>query len=224
MKCTSTCSNCEPDDGEFLTLDVLKDVSIDQPEESITTTCVEEDSNSDSSTSSSYSSSPSINIVKIELEECSIGYFAGYLAKKCLVQFKCTNCELNLTKIDCELNDKSLLLLLHKSYDNFCPTQGLKAPSEQLLQIVNICLEVFKKWFPIIKSSKKIVFQLKEKANKKINMKFPDLQKSKCIFHYIYIVELLFKTKIFKECKWENAQIGKRNLQNADKLRIFKNK
>ena len=127
-----------------------------------------EDSDSDSSTSSSCSSSPSTNRDNILLEECSIGYFAGYLAKKCLDQFKCTNCELNLTKIDRDLNDKSLLLLLHKSYDNFCPTQGLKAPSDQLIKIVNIYLEVFQK----SKVPKKFYFNLKKNLIKKLICNF----------------------------------------------------
>jgi hypothetical protein len=41
MRCGSNCSNCEPDEEEFLTVDILKDISIDaitepisfQPEE-----------------------------------------------------------------------------------------------------------------------------------------------------------------------------------------------
>lgn len=37
MQCT-TCKNCETDEAEFLTVDVLKDVSIDPIEELITNT------------------------------------------------------------------------------------------------------------------------------------------------------------------------------------------
>lgn len=42
----------------------------------------------------------------------------------------------------------------------------------------------------------------------------------------MYVIELLFRTKIFKECKLEkeNSKIGKRKVQNTDKLRILQNK
>lgn len=33
MRCDSNCSNCETDDGEFLTVDVLKDIAVEHIEE-----------------------------------------------------------------------------------------------------------------------------------------------------------------------------------------------
>lgn len=86
MRCisSSTCNSCEQDEAEFLTVDVLKDVSID-PIDPIdeTTINTEETSNektdSDSNTTSSLKSST--NYEEPSLESCSIAYFAGYLAK-----------------------------------------------------------------------------------------------------------------------------------------------
>lgn len=40
---------------------------------------------------------------KVTLEECSIVYYAGYLAKRCIEYYKCVDCEANLlTQVDIE--------------------------------------------------------------------------------------------------------------------------
>lgn len=226
MRCSSNCSNCELDEDEFLTVDVLKDISIDPVIES--TFQPEETCNASNSADSDSSSTSSKNAIIIEtadnpsLEVCSISYFAGYLAKKCWDKFGCTDC--NLTKNKSNLNDKSILLILFRTYNDIEPTQGLKAPTDEFLDIVTICLHIFEKTFPKIKSEKKILSQLKDKALMQINKKYTHFQNSKCHCHYMYVIELLFRTKIFKECKTENSKIGKRTVQNADKLRVLENK
>lgn len=220
MKCSTNCNNCEPDDGKFLNVDVLKDVLESDSVESVIV--MEENNGNETITNSNNfspvsNSTPADNKLSLELETCSVVYFAGYLVKKCF--------EINLTRNNHYLNDESLLLLLYKSYDNVESTRGLKAPSNQLHEIVNICLDVFENNFQFIKSSKKFLFQLKEKADKKIYLKFPNLLKTTCLSHYDFIINLLFRTKIFKEFKWENAKIGKRSsIQNIDKLRVLQNK
>lgn len=224
MRCNSSCSNCETDDGEFLTVDVLKDIGVENNKELTDLPAIEENNCNETDFNSSNSPILSNNSNQLSLETCSVTYFAGYLAKKGLDQFNCSDCELNLIISKTNLNDESLLLIMYKTYDHVGPIQGLKAPSIQLLKIVSICLDVFEKWFPIIKSSKKILFQLKEKANAIITIKFPNFQKTKCIDHYTYIIELLFRTKLFKECKWGNTKIRERKfVQNVAKLRVLQN-
>jgi len=156
------------------------------------------------------------------LEVCSISYFAGYLAKKCWDKFGCTDC--NFSKKKDNLNDKTNLLILLRTYNDIEPTQGLKALTDEFLDMVTACLHIFEKMFPKIKSEKKILYQLREKALLQINKKNTTFQTLKCHSHYMYVIELLFRTKIFKECKLENLKIGKRKVQNADKLRILQNK
>jgi len=39
-----------------------------------------------------------------------------------------------------------------------------------------------------------------------------------------YIIELLFRVKLYKECKAEKTNLRKRIVQNTDKLRILENK
>lgn len=142
--------------------------------------------------------------------------------KKCWDKFRCNEC--NLTKNKDHLNDKSILLILFRTYGDIQLTQGLNAPTDELLDIVNICLHIFEKFFEKIKSEKKLLHQLKEKSLLQINIKYIDPQNLKCHCQYMYIIELLFRTKIFKECKVENCKVGKRTLQNADKLRVLQNK
>lgn len=90
MRCGSTCSNCEPDEEEFLTVNVLKDISLDpviEPTFQIKETHYATDSNSSSTNMSSNSISAVETADNPSLELCSIAYFAGYLAKKCRDKF-----------------------------------------------------------------------------------------------------------------------------------------
>ncbi|KAL4113416.1 hypothetical protein QTP88_017041 [Uroleucon formosanum] len=139
MRCGSNCSNCEPDEEEFLAVDVLKkDISIDaitEPTLQLEETC--NASYTADSDSSSISSKNSITTAETtdnpSLEVCSISYFASYLAKKCWDKFGCTNC--NLSKKKDNLNDKTNLLILFRTYNDIEPTQGLKAPTDEFLDM-----------------------------------------------------------------------------------------
>lgn len=101
---------------------------------------------------------------------------------------------------------------------------GLKSPSQELIAITILCMGIFKNMYSSVKSNKKILEHLMNTATKTINKKCSILQHPKCNIHYLYLLELLFRSKIYKECKWENANIGKRALQNADKLRVLQNR
>lgn len=105
MKCVTTCcNNCESDDDEFITVDVLKDVPVENlilsentklPNENYFHETIDSDNSS--------KSNEVINNVDLSLEMCSITYFSGYLAKKCFDKFHCVNC--NLFKPNEHLND-----------------------------------------------------------------------------------------------------------------------
>lgn len=75
------------------------------------------------------------------------------------------------------------------------------------------------------KLKKKILFQLKEKAKLNILKLFPDFITSSCFQHYDYILNLLYRTKIYKECKWVYSNLRRKNpTKNVQKLRILQNK
>lgn len=222
MQCSSNC-NCEPDDGEFLTVDVLKNVPIETtPVEQDEETSVYNDSDSNDESSASTDTVDFILENNIDtLESCSTVYFAGYLAKKCLDMFSCSECTSSLIIREKNLNDKSQLLILYKTYDHIEQTQGLKSPSIHLINVTKICLNVFKNLFSKIRHGKKIIEKLKEKSMKEIYLKCPDSINSICKVHLNYIFDTLFRTKIFKQCKWENSKVRDKHYQNAAKLRVL---
>jgi len=225
MKCISTCNNCEADDNEFLTIDVLKDVVINNINTSNPTDIIET-SNFDSDQQKKSDSDSSTQLFEIPkslevlLETCSIIYFAGYLAKKCMDKFNCSFCDLIKPKEN--LCDEKELLLTYKTYDHVGTSQGLKAPSDDLIKVVTLCLNLFKSKFPKIMSEKKILDNLCL-VRKKIN-KHSSVLKSTCKNHYIYILHLLFRTKIYKECKWLSTNIERKGYQNAAKFHVLEHK
>jgi len=225
MKCATSCNNCEPDDSEFMTVEVLKDIKIEIETESSTDEVLNEninvtiDSDDLETTSTCSTSSPT----HPTLETCSITYFAGYLAKKCLDNFKCEDCRLKLVTSG-DLEDDHQLLILNKEYDYIGHSKGLKIPSKLLIKVTKICLDVFTEMFSKIKTEKEILKKLISTVSRRIENKLNCLNHS-CLTHFNYLIELLFRTKIYKQCKWINDNSNKkRELQNADKLKIFKNK
>lgn len=226
MKCISTCNNCEADDNEFLTIDVLKDVinniNTSNPTDIIETSNFDSDQQTKSDSDSSTQLFEIPNSLEVSLETCSIIYFAGYLAKKCMDKFNCSFCDLIKPKEN--LCDEKELLLMYKTYDHIGASQGLKAPSDNLIKVVTLCLNLFKSKFPEIMSGKKILEQLMSSAEKKINKHSSVLKSTSCKNHYIYILHLLFRTKIYKECKWLSTNIERKGYQNAAKLRVLEHK
>ncbi|KAL4126559.1 hypothetical protein QTP88_010780 [Uroleucon formosanum] len=223
MKCSDKC-NCEEDGDEFLTVDVLKDTSINPLDPDFIEADFDDQQQNLLSDNSSETSSCSLDFspIPISLETCSLVYFSGYLANKCLEKFKCVDCQSNLIT-DKDLNDKNQLLITYKTFENILTdTKGLKMPSSILLTISNICLTIFKKKFEDIKIEKKIVTKLMNDATNKI-IKNTTILNSSCKDHYLYIIELLFRTKMYKECKWITSKLHNKEIQQADKLKIFRN-
>ncbi|KAF0710716.1 THAP-type domain-containing protein, partial [Aphis craccivora] len=192
MKCATTCNNCEPDDAEFMTMDVLKDVQIEKEIESNTS-------------------------------EEQFDKLLTLQTPRILKHYKCEDCGLLLISNEQLHRDNHQILLTNKSFDFIGPTQGLKMPSKVMTQITKVCLDVFTEFFPQIKAQKELLKKLKDIAEPKIKKKLSP--NTWCPIHFTYIIELLFRTKIYMECKWMNANsTNKLSLQNADKLRIFQNK
>jgi hypothetical protein len=213
--------NCEDDDDNYITIADIENVTVEPGP------VVVEDLNETLESVSSFSEtsgSPktTFEATPISLETCSIIYFAGYLSKKCIQKFNCEMCKFNLiTKIN--KNDEKQLLLHNKTYDYTDQGYGLTAPTNILLDISTIYLNVFKNNFDEMKCNKKLLAQLISKAKTKIEEKHSILQSNSCKEHFQYIIELFLRTKLYKECKWLNANNGKRSMQNADKLRVLQN-
>jgi hypothetical protein len=143
MKVSEKC-NCEADQDEFLTIDILSNIEVEvnnDTSENILDQEIEKETNETSSDEhSSLTCSTSSTELKPKvttLEECSIIYFAGYLAKRAIQHFNCTNCEKNL---------------INNTYN-----KGLKKPTSLQILICNTGLNVFSNMFALIKSEKEIV-------------------------------------------------------------------
>lgn len=160
------------------------------------------------------------------LESCSVLYFIGYLSKKCINHFNCSNCKLNLILQD-SLNDPNSLLLLNKTYD-WVSSGGLYTPSPYLQELCSICLNIYQEHWNFIKSQQGILKTFLNFATEKINEKYPNFNYHDCNEHLIYIFNLLFTTKIYKDCKEENNQPAASSCTNSikplPKLRILQNK
>lgn len=154
--CTSTGTNCETpqetDDHDTIQFDVVTPLC--------TNTDIILDTSSDTESNISFNTEelcPVDEIItnKITLEDCSVTYFAGYLAYKCDKKFNCHQCQNNLFT-DKNLNEKRQLLLINKNYSSFDQDGGLKAPSFSLNKIINRALEIFEDNFVKIQHKKKL--------------------------------------------------------------------
>nr|CAI5856161.1 unnamed protein product [Callosobruchus analis] len=120
-------SNCEPDED------------IDLFAQSAPTMLVPEESDVESLSVSSSASDDTI------LEDCSVTYFAGYLAKKLLETFECHYCRKNFIG-EKMLNDKQQLLLLNKNYD-INDKFHLRVLTKKLIKITKYVMTVIDKYW-----------------------------------------------------------------------------
>lgn len=168
MKVSEKCK-CEADQDEFLTIDVLSNIEVEVHNEATENIFDQEKENESNDTSSEHSNSTystlSIGLKEkvISLEECYIVYFAGYLAKRCIEHFNCTDCEKNVLTQDL-INEPNQLLITFRTFEhiNYTYNKGLKKPSSLQILICNTGLNVFSKMFTDIK---------KRKRNSKTNFK-----------------------------------------------------
>jgi len=101
------------------------------------------DKNSERSVKDTDKSVPEdLNTISVTLDDCSVTYFASYLAFKCIKKFNCEYCKGELI-IEKDLNDKNQMLIINKNYSSFI--NSLKAPTEMLNCIIDNILNIFEK-------------------------------------------------------------------------------
>lgn len=191
-------SNCEPDCDEPA---VITEAKIQSSHESDDTS-----SHASSTTSTPTSSSDAPET----LEDCSLSYFAGYLAYQCYREYKCEECQTTLTQ-ELTIFDKNQLLIIAKLYDTSV-TANLKAPSSSFRKIADASIRTFEKCFTSIQFEK-----IKKKISK-VDCLW--LAHDNCKEHREYIIKHLIKCKIYKKCKFFNTQ-KTGVLQKNPKLRIL---
>lgn len=219
MKAPST-ANCEPDDDTYMNMD--QDL-VAQANISATALCEEilPEGSSSSSTSDSTADTSS-------LEQCALVYFAGYLVKKCLDKFCCTQCEKLMLKSNCDkLSDESELLILYRDYERNTDSGGLKVPSDSARTICSIAMDTFQKQFSKNMHKIKLKERILNKIIQDVNFLLPDayqINNTECGKHRQYIVELLVTTQIYKKCKWFfTSSVSESGIKPHSKLRILRN-
>lgn len=210
-------ANCEPDFD--IHLDITEDIreSFQAPISESSSSSFEYVSSSDSKMSPDISDE-----AEVCLEDCSVTYFSGYLAKVCIAKFNCEQCKLELiTKKD--LDNKKELLILYKTYENVNVNDdsGLKTPSRELQKVVDISLKVFEENINDLYFKNNLKKLLLKQILRKIKKKTMWLDK--CKEHRLFVIQHLIVCKIFSFCKLI-ARGESRDVKEHPKLRILKHK
>lgn len=170
--CSSKGANCE----EIINTD---NSTINDEVPLLTNTQVDQiysDADAESNISSDFSADEfsltdqTINNV-VTIEDCSVAYFAGYLAHKCTKQFIC-NLWKNDLLTDKNLSDKKQLLIINKNYSSILNDDGLRVPSIAFIEIINRILIIFEKQFVKVEHSKKVRAKLLQIIKKKYYYKW----------------------------------------------------
>lgn len=167
------------------------------------------------------SQSHDISGTNVTLEECSLTYFAGYLAKTCVEKFNCQTCAANLLQ-QIELNDPVQLLIIHKAYMSSKGIQ-LKMPSEDLLKLVHMALDHYNSIFMNIVHVPAITEKLLNGILDYLRCEAPKLLLLSCETHLYFIIKHLIFVKINFYCKTKNRNYSESTKAQA-KLKILDNK
>lgn len=203
--CQSKGTNCEEDND-------IGDISVVYSDNDVIRSEMMNDSLSDAE---SVSSLPSISSPKklnvkahkteknksITLEDCSVTYFSGYLAYKCIDKFNCEMYKKSLVTTK-NMNSKNQLLILLKNYPDTNKDGGFKAPTEYFNSITDRPLSIFENSFSIIQQQKKIQIKLiKYLKEDQLISTWINENDDACYEYYIFIFEKLIICKIFKKAK-----------------------
>jgi len=198
--CTSKGANCENIIENIDSQTNKQDVTFLEGEQIIN---IENDQSSDTNSECSLidtvvSVPENLNTIPVTLEDCSVTYFAGYLALKCIKKFNCEYCKDQLI-IEKDLNDKNQILIINKNYSSF--NTGLKAPAKIFNDIIDNILNNFENNFNNVKHRKKIRNNLTNKIQSNEKIKAWVKINAECVEHKLYIIEQLLICKIFKKTK-----------------------
>lgn len=161
--CQSKGTNCEEDND-------IDDICVVYSDNDVIRSEMMNDSLSDAESVSSLPSISSPEKLKVKayktgknqsitLEDCSVTYFSGYLAYKCIEKFNCEMCKKNLVTTK-NINNKNQLPILSKIYPDTNKYGGLKAPTEYFNSIIDHALYIFENIFSIIQHQKNIKVKL----------------------------------------------------------------
>lgn len=138
----------------------------------------------------------------VTLEDCTIVYFAGYLAYICLNNFDCNSCVIQLIT-DTNINNKDQLFIINKTFSNVknIKTNGLKSPSKKLVELVTCAIYIFEDKFVKVQHKKNIKFIIMKWFKRNNLIQHWLGENEECAEHKLFILDKLLTCKIFKKCQ-----------------------
>jgi len=156
----------------------------------------------------------------ITLKTCSNTYFAGYLAKKCIDQFKCTKCELKSN--DFLFVDQEYFIF-YKQFENAdIERSSLKKPSDLFINFVSTAQKYLKDFVEPNPHKRKIctTIQLKIKNELISDLNFDP----NCDQHIDFIIQKLIICKLLRHFNWTSKHLkGRTSAQTVNTLKMLKN-
>ncbi|VEN60059.1 unnamed protein product [Callosobruchus maculatus] len=154
------------------------------------------------------------------LEDCAIMYFAGYLTKKNIQKFSCSQCK-NYLSSDVALTETNDILLFYKNYNIDDPC-SLTKPTDLMFTVTKLSMQLFAHKFPKLWHKKGISKILVKKITNKIKSGANDWFQcpSQCVPHRQHIIELLVKILIYKNCKDMSNNIKCKIQKKSQKLDV----
>ncbi|KAL4126560.1 hypothetical protein QTP88_010781 [Uroleucon formosanum] len=222
MKATDS-SNCE-NDFDYNLFDPNSQNTLSTPHTD-TETLVESVSDSfiSSDEEGTFDQCLSNNEETITLETCSNTYFAGYLAKKCIDQYKCNKCELIILKNNDFLFNDQEYIIFYKQFESAdIEKSSLKTPSDLFVNLVSTAQKYLKDCVELSPHKRKLCATIQQKI--KTELIFALNFDPNCEPHIDFIVQKLIHCKLLRHFNWTSKHLkGHSSLQTANKLKILKN-
>lgn len=137
----------------------------------------------------------------VQLEDCAVWYYAGYLVKKTLSKFECPDCSAHLQNSNIMLDDPNQLLIISKNFGGLANNIHLKAPSDSTARMIKKSMLIFNRTFNDIKHQEFISMKMKSKIYSR-NISWLGPKNHKCYEHKMFLISQMVNTNLFKFCKW----------------------
>lgn len=147
--------------------------------------------------------------IAASLEDCAVVYFSGYVAYKCIKKFKCETCQTTLCKNTFGQHET---LIENRCYTNLT---NLVNPSEELISVVRKQLKYFAENLENKKQQKNLKKMLITGAIKSDWF-------STCSVHRKYMLDLLYRVKLYKVAKWESQALKNDSDKNKQRYKKIK--
>lgn len=133
------------------------------------------------------------------LETCANNYYAGYLIKRVIDKFNCSNCRDSL-ETNVSLTNPAETFTVHKSYGG-TERMALVIPNKEVETIIQKSMIMFKKLFSKYKHQELVGTKI---INQVLSKHLPWLgpKNDPCRDHKIFLITKLVHTNLFKFCKW----------------------